>query len=136
MHAQQSFSVPGASTLSSALIAGVLALIDGVRSGLFGSDLVGTRKGHWRRRGAEDHGRSVRRAEEAMTELPKNWDQMSVGALWEQLNDPKQWEISKSTVDAFDYLVRLGDGERLKSWLATRSPAERRGRLKKRLVLR
>jgi hypothetical protein len=29
-------------------------------------------------------------------------------------------------VDAFEYLTRLGDGDRLKTWLLQRTPEERR----------
>ena len=58
--------------------------------------------------------------------LPPKWDQMSVGALWERLNDPRRHPVPKSIVDTFKHLIKLGDPERLKAWLAQRAPAERR----------
>jgi len=41
-----------------------------------------------------------------MTELPKNWDRMSVGALWNALNDPARHPTPQSTIDAIIYCVR------------------------------
>jgi hypothetical protein len=51
---------------------------------------------------------------------------MQVGALWSHLNDPRRHPIPKSIVDTFEYLIRLGDAERLKAWLLQRTPEERR----------
>jgi hypothetical protein len=34
------------------------------------------------------------------TGLPADWDQMSVGALWDRLNHPNRWATSQSTYDA------------------------------------
>jgi hypothetical protein len=58
--------------------------------------------------------------------LPPKWDQMSVGALWEHLNDPRRHPLPKSIVDTFKHLIKQGAPERLKTWLAQRAPAERR----------
>jgi hypothetical protein len=45
-----------------------------------------------------------------MSGLPDNWDQMSVGALWETLNDPRRRKMAaKSTYDALLFeLCRFG----------------------------
>lgn len=56
--------------------------------------------------------------------LPKNWDAMSVDALWNQLNDPRRYGIPASSVEAFKYILRQNDPERLRAWLATRSAEE------------
>ena len=38
---------------------------------------------------------------------PTNWDQMSVGALWDRLNDPRCWsEAPRSTYDAALFELR------------------------------
>jgi hypothetical protein len=58
--------------------------------------------------------------------LPPKWDQMSVGALWEHLNDPRRHPLPKSIIDTFKHLIKQGDPERLKAWLAQRAPEERR----------
>jgi hypothetical protein len=58
--------------------------------------------------------------------LPPGWEQMSVGGLWERLNDPRRHPLPKSIVEAFKHLIKQGDPERLKAWLARRAPAERR----------
>ena len=57
--------------------------------------------------------------------LPPKWATMSVGALWSHLNDPRRHPLPKSIVDAFEYLIRLGDSGRLKTWLLQRTPEER-----------
>jgi hypothetical protein len=59
-------------------------------------------------------------------DLPKNWDRMPFGALWEALNDPRRHPIPKSIIDAFEYLVKQRDGDRLRAFLAERTPEERR----------
>jgi hypothetical protein len=51
---------------------------------------------------------------------------MSVGALWNRLNDPRRHPIPKSIIDTFQYLIKQGDRERLTAWLAGRAPEERR----------
>jgi hypothetical protein len=38
--------------------------------------------------------------------LPTNWDQMSVGALWDWLNDPHRWQTPQSTIEAVMVAVR------------------------------
>jgi hypothetical protein len=43
----------------------------------------------------------------ASLNLPKNWETMSLGALWEALNDPKRWpHAAQSIVDAVAYELR------------------------------
>jgi hypothetical protein len=59
-------------------------------------------------------------------DLPPNWDTMSVGALWDWLNDPRRYAPPKSVVDAFHYLIKQNDPERLRAWLSRRTPNERR----------
>jgi hypothetical protein len=59
-------------------------------------------------------------------DLPPKWDEMQLGALWEHLNDPRCHRIPKSIVDTFEHLMRQGNRERLKAWLAERTVAERR----------
>jgi hypothetical protein len=41
-----------------------------------------------------------------MTALPKNWHTLSLGALWNALNDPNRFATPQSTVDAICYCVR------------------------------
>jgi hypothetical protein len=43
-----------------------------------------------------------------MTELPKNWDQLSLGALWGALNHPSRFATPQSTIDAVMYSLRGG----------------------------
>jgi hypothetical protein len=38
--------------------------------------------------------------------LPSNWDQMSVGELWDRLNDPRRWPTPQSTIEAIMVAVR------------------------------
>jgi hypothetical protein len=41
-----------------------------------------------------------------MTELPKNWDRLSLDALSSALNDPARYATPQSTVEAILYCVR------------------------------
>jgi hypothetical protein len=41
-----------------------------------------------------------------MSDLPKNWDQMPLGALWDRLNDPSRFATPQSTIEAIVYSVR------------------------------
>jgi hypothetical protein len=41
-----------------------------------------------------------------MTALPKNWHTLSLGALWNALNNPARHAIPQSTIDAICYCVR------------------------------
>jgi hypothetical protein len=44
-----------------------------------------------------------------MTGLPKNWDEMSLPALWEALNDPRRKKAAAaSTVEALMFSLRSG----------------------------
>jgi hypothetical protein len=81
-----------------------------------------------RKRGAAEPqcAEADRRAARRQHDLPANWETMSVGGLWHALNDPRRYPIPKSIVDTFQYLIKQGDRERLKAWLAGRSPEERR----------
>jgi hypothetical protein len=57
-----------------------------------------------------------RRAEQYRPEhnLPANWDAMSVGALWEALNDPRRWPTPQSTIEAVMHCVRARGPDALK----------------------
>jgi hypothetical protein len=39
-------------------------------------------------------------------DLPNRWDEMSVGSLWDALNDPRRHATPQATVDAVMYAVR------------------------------
>jgi hypothetical protein len=41
-----------------------------------------------------------------MTGLPKDWDRLSLGALWDNLNDPQRFATPQSTIDAICYCIR------------------------------
>jgi hypothetical protein len=41
-----------------------------------------------------------------MTALPKNWDKLSLGALWDVLNHPSRFPTPQSVIDAILYSVR------------------------------
>ena len=41
-----------------------------------------------------------------MTGLPKNWDTLSLGALWDVLNHPSRFATPQSTIDAICYCIR------------------------------
>jgi hypothetical protein len=58
--------------------------------------------------------------------LPPKWDTMSVIALWSHLNDPRRHPLPKSIIDTFEYLVKQREGDRLRAFLAERTPEERR----------
>jgi len=60
-----------------------------------------------------------------VNDLPKNWLEMSVGALWDQLNDPQRRPMPQCSLDAFRYVVKQNDPEQLRAWLARRQPDER-----------
>ena len=51
---------------------------------------------------------------------------MSVGSLWEHLNDPRRHPLPKSIIDTFKHLIKQGDTDRMKAWLAQRAPEEHR----------
>jgi hypothetical protein len=51
---------------------------------------------------------------------------MQIGALREHLNDPRRRPIPKSIVDTFEHLIKQRDGDRLRAFLAERTPEERR----------
>ena len=42
--------------------------------------------------------------------LPSNWDQMSVGELWDRLNDPRRWPTPRPAT--IERLRRCDDGAR------------------------
>jgi hypothetical protein len=58
-------------------------------------------------------------------ELPDKWDELSAGALWDELNSPKRHGVASSTLLAAEHLVRLNDPKQLEAWLLRHSPAER-----------
>jgi hypothetical protein len=39
-------------------------------------------------------------------DLPENWHELSLGALWDRLNDPARFATPQSTVEAVLYCVR------------------------------
>jgi hypothetical protein len=39
-------------------------------------------------------------------DLPDGWDSMSVGSLWDALNDPRRHQTPQSTVEAILYCVK------------------------------
>ena len=41
-----------------------------------------------------------------MTGLPKDWDRLSLGALWDNLNDPQRYPTPQSTIEAVMYSIR------------------------------
>jgi hypothetical protein len=41
-----------------------------------------------------------------VTELPKNWDALSLNALWSNLNDPRRHATPQSTMEAILHSVR------------------------------
>ncbi len=47
-------------------------------------------------------------------DLPAGWDEMSVGALWNKLNDSRRHGVAASTLAAAEHLVREGDHEQLR----------------------
>jgi hypothetical protein len=59
-------------------------------------------------------------------DLPPKWDTMSVGVLWDHLNDPRRHPIPKSIIQTFEYLISQRDGPRFRAFLAERTPEERR----------
>ena len=57
-------------------------------------------------RDADRKAAAERRRREA-PDLPLNWDQMSVDALWEALNDPRRRSTPQSTTEAIMVAVRI-----------------------------
>jgi hypothetical protein len=47
-------------------------------------------------------------------DLPDRWDEMSVGSLWDALNDPHRHGTPHATVDAVMYAVRARGVDALK----------------------
>ncbi|MFZ2081758.1 MAG: hypothetical protein WAV38_34920 [Xanthobacteraceae bacterium] len=41
-----------------------------------------------------------------MSDLPKNWDVLSLDALWNNINDPRRYATPQSTIEAILYCVR------------------------------
>jgi hypothetical protein len=62
---------------------------------------------------------------EAGTDIGKSERQISFGALWDQLNDPRSRPTPQSTIEAFRYVIRQSNPEELRVWLARRRPDER-----------
>lgn len=73
--------------------------------------------------GAVDRKAAARRQHDH--DLPRDWDTMSVCALWDSLNDPRRHSIPKSIVDTFHFLIKQNDAARMRAWLAQRTPEER-----------
>jgi hypothetical protein len=49
-----------------------------------------------------------------MSNLPKKWDVLSLGALWDNLNDPSRFATPQSTIEAILYCVRTRGLDALK----------------------
>ncbi len=41
-----------------------------------------------------------------MSDLPENWDVLSLDALWNNINDPRRYATPQSTIEAILYCVR------------------------------
>jgi hypothetical protein len=41
-----------------------------------------------------------------VSDLPKNWDVLSLDALWNNINDPRRYATPQSTIEAILYCVR------------------------------
>jgi hypothetical protein len=41
-----------------------------------------------------------------VSELAKNWDALSLDALWNNINDPRRYATPQSTIEAILYCVR------------------------------
>ena len=62
----------------------------------------------------------------AVGQLPANWETMSLGALWQTLNDPRRFgRPAWATLRAAEYLVQRNDPARLRVWLAKHTSSER-----------
>jgi hypothetical protein len=62
---------------------------------------------------------------EPSTNVGKSKPQISFGALWDRLDDPRSRPMPQSTIEAFRYVVRQSNPEALRAWLARRRPDER-----------
>ena len=51
---------------------------------------------------------------------------MQLGALWQHLNDPRRHPLPRSIIHTFEYLIKQRDAERMRAFLAERTPEERR----------
>jgi hypothetical protein len=69
--------------------------------------------------------RQAKQRQQPAHDLPAGWDDMSIGQLWEMLNDSERRGVAQSTLDAAAYLVSGNNLEHLKAWLLQHSPAER-----------
>jgi hypothetical protein len=49
-----------------------------------------------------------------MTGLPKNWQEMPLASLWDNLNDPSRYATPQSTIEAIMFCVRERGVEALK----------------------
>jgi hypothetical protein len=57
--------------------------------------------------------------------LPPRWDEMSIGELWEKLNDPTRHGVAKSTLAVAEFLLRANDPKRFEAWLLRHAATER-----------
>jgi hypothetical protein len=81
--------------------------------------------GFWRLCREADE-RQARRPKPAK-DLPDRHDEMTVGALWDRLNDPRRHGVASSTLAAADHLIRNGTAEELHRWLERHTAVERAG---------
>ena len=70
-----------------------------------------------------------------MTDLPKNWDTLSLGALWNALNHPSRFPTPQSTIDAVMYSLRGGTAVLARDDVRHRLAAIDESRLREMIVL-
>jgi hypothetical protein len=79
----------------------------------------------WREAARDYHQARDGRVSIVEPELPDKWNTMSVGALWDRLNDSRRHGVASSTLQAAEYLVRQNDPKEFEAWLLRHPPAER-----------
>jgi hypothetical protein len=70
-----------------------------------------------------------------MTELPKNWDTLSLGALWDALNHPSRFPTPQSMIDAVMHSLRGGTAVLVRDDVRYRLAAIDEARLREMIVL-
>jgi hypothetical protein len=84
-----------------------------------------SRESDWERLCREADERLAKQPKKPDRDLPDGWNDMSIGELWERLNDPKRHGVAKSMLEAADYLFGAKDPKRFEHWLLQHRPAER-----------
>jgi hypothetical protein len=82
---------------------------------------------------SEGFWRLCREADERQARRPKPIDnlpdglrELSIGALWDRLNDPRRHGVASSTLDAAEWLVRFGSDEEWRKWFDAHTAQERK----------